>query len=380
MLFSLIIAFTVTPWAATRVLKLHGHGATRLNESGQEVEPQDWFTRFYHWVMDPLIAHAVARWAFLSAIVVLLIGAMGLVGFGLVKVKMLPFDNKSSFQVILNMPEGTALETTQAVTAEMARAVRAEPEVSHTQVYAGTAAPFNFNGLVRQYYNRQGPTVADVQVNLLPRHARQAQSHDVALRVRPNLAAIAEKHGGVVAVAEVPPGPPVLQTLVAEVYGPSRGDRMALAERIRAAFEAHPDVVDVDWFVEAPQPKLRFLIDEEKAALSGISEQTVADTLATALTGRSVDLLHQPREREDVDILVEVPRDRRSRPADLLKLRIRAPGQPEAPLIPLSELVRIEKTTTERNWLTSSSCGCGRAARWAKRWSRPEPSASARCC
>ena len=222
---------------------------------------------------------------------------------------MLPFDNKSEFQVILNMPEGSALERTAQAAREIAAAVRIEPEVTDYQIYAGVAAPFNFNGLVRHYFMRRGANVADIQVNLVRKGERKAQSHDIAKRVRPRVAEIAAKYGARVAVAEVPPGPPVLQTLVAEIYGPNEDEpARARATRCSDIFKSTPGVVDMDWYIEADQPKARFVIDKEKAALHGISAETISQTLRIAVGGESVDLLHVPREKEDVNIMLELPR------------------------------------------------------------------------
>ncbi len=209
-----------------------------------------------------------------GGIVVLLLASMATVGLGWVKVKMLPFDNKSEFQIILNMPEGSALEHTAQAAREIAAAVRVEPEVTDYQVYAGVAAPFNFNGLVRHYFMRRGPHIADLQVNLVPKGERKAQSHDIAKRVRPRVARIAAKYGARVAVAEVPPGPPVLQTLVAEVYGPNEDSRLALAHKVIDIFHHTTGVVDTDWYIEADQTKVRFIVDKEKAALHGISDES----------------------------------------------------------------------------------------------------------
>ncbi len=253
--------------------------------------------------MGPLIAHRRWRYVFLASIVGLLLAAMALVGIGWVKVKMLPFDNKSEFQVILNMPEGSALEDTAQAAREIAAAVRVEPEVTDYQVYAGVAAPFNFNGLVRHYFMRRGANIADLQINLVSKGERKAQSHDIAKRVRPRVAEIAAKYGARVAVAEVPPGPPVLQTLVAEIYGPNEESRLALARQGHRSLPKHPGVVDTDWYIEADQPKARFVIDKEKAALNGISAETISETLRIAVGGEPVDLLHVPRDKEDVDIV-----------------------------------------------------------------------------
>ncbi|MBK9990157.1 MAG: efflux RND transporter permease subunit [Verrucomicrobia bacterium] len=354
MLFSLVIAFTITPWAAIRVLKRHVGGKPGASDghaavSDHDHAPDDWSTRIYHKVMDPLLAHARWRWIFLGVIVFLLLAAVGLVGIGAVKVKMLPFDNKSEFQVILNTNEGTTLEQTARIASEMAAVIRTEPEVRDYQIYAGTASPFNFNGLVRHYFMRRGPNVADIQVNLVGKGERSDQSHAIAKRIRPRVAAIAAKYGASVAVAEVPPGPPVLQSLVAEIYGPTEEMRLKLAQRIRGILEKSAGVVDIDWYVEADQPKVRYVVDKEKAALHGINATTIAQTLQLGAQGMQADLLHLPGEREDVNIVFELPPSARSQPESLLTLRVRSERDPGSPSIPLSELVRIERTTGERN-------------------------------
>ena len=223
---------------------------------------------------------------------------------GGVVLKMLPFDNKSEFQVVLNTPEGTTLEQTTRIAREMAEAIRTLPEVRDFQIYAGTAAPFNFNGLVRHSYLRRGPNVADIQVNLVGKEARSDQSHAIAKRVRPLVAAVAKKYGAAVAVSEVPPGPPVLQSIVAEIYGPDETQRLALAREVRGIMEQTPGVVDIDWYVEDEQPKVRFVVDRAKAAQHGVSEAAIARTLGLAAQGAAVDLLHAVDEREDVLIIL----------------------------------------------------------------------------
>jgi len=272
---------------------------------------------------------------------------------------MLPFDNKSEFQIILNMPEGSSLERTAQAAREIAATVRTEPEVTDYEIYAGVASPFNFNGLVRHYFMRRGANVADLQINLVPKNERQAQSHDIARRVRPRVAEIAAKFGARVAVAEVPPGPPVLQTLVAEIYGPTEENRLKLAQKVIDIFHNTPGVVDTDWYIEADQPKVEFVIDKEKAALHGISAETISQTLKIAVGGESVDLLHVPREKEDVNIVLQLPLASRSNPEELLALRVRsgdANALPEpatagsaAPLVPLRELVKVKQTITDKS-------------------------------
>ena len=360
MLFSLLVAFAVTPWAALKVLRGHfartNHAAEFVDLTSSAVAPEDdetmpdnTFTRVYQRLMRPLIAHRAWRWAFLGIVAGLTVGAMGLVGISAVKVKMLPFDNKSEFQVILNMPEGSTLEQTARVAREMAASIRTEPEVRDYQIYAGTASPFNFNGLVRHYFMRRGANVADLQVNLLPKDERSAQSHEIAKRIRPRLAAIASKYDAAVAVAEVPPGPPVLQTLVAEIYAPTEEARLKLATKVREIYHATPGVVDVDWYVEDRQPKTILHVDRAKAALQGISEAAIARTVQLAVQGYPVTLLHASAEREDVNLVLELPRALRARPEDLLALPVRSEMNPAAPLVPLRELVSIETTLGERN-------------------------------
>ncbi len=361
MLFSLVIAFTITPWAALRVLKRRAVCEEKLSEAeraaltfDEDHSANDWFTRLYHRVMEPLLDRARARWAFLAVIAVLLLAAMSLVPFGAVEVKMLPFDNKSEFQIVLNTPEGTTLEQTTRIAQEMGAALHAVPEVRDYQIYAGTAAPFNFNGLVRHYFERRGPNVADLQVNLVGKDERSDQSHAIAKRVRPLVAAIAEKYGAAVAVAEVPPGPPVLQSIVAEIYGPDEEQRVALAQEIRGILARTAGIVDLDWYVEAPQPKVRFVVDRAKAALHGVSEASIAATISLAAQGAAIDLLHRPTEREDVPLILELPASARSQPEALLALKVRSDSAPPAlsgaeGLVPLSELVRVERTAGERN-------------------------------
>jgi multidrug efflux pump subunit AcrB len=368
MLFSLAVSFIVTPWAAIRILK-RGNGAAEAPGDdqaaghGAHAPPgsEGLFARLYRRLMQPLIARPSRRYTALAVIVGLTLGSMVLVAVGWVKVKMLPFDNKSEFQVILNMPEGSSLERTARAAQEMAAAVRAEPEVTDYEVYVGVAAPFNFNGLVRHYFMRRGANVADLQVNLVNKHERSAQSHDIAKRVRPDITRIAEKYGARVAVAEVPPGPPVLQTLVAEIYGPNETSRLKLAEKVRDIFKATPGVVDVDWYIEADQPKTRFVIDKEKAALHGISAENISTTLRLAVAGDTLDLLHQPREKEDVNIIFQVPLADRTSPEGLLALRVRsgdanalpepgeASGAGASGLVPLRELVTLENTIADKS-------------------------------
>jgi len=261
-------------------------------------------------------------------------------------VKMLPFDNKSEFQVMIDMPDGSTLEQTAAATREIGDALASVPEVMNYQMYVGTSSPYNFNGLVRHYFLRRGPDVADIQVNLVPKGNRTSQSHDIARRVRPKIQAAAARYGARVKVAEVPPGPPVLQTLVAEVYGPDYKGQIDAARRVKAILEKTDGVVDVDWYVEDDRPKVRFVVDHGKAALNGVSASLVAATLRLAVEGEAVGLLHQPRAKEDVPIVLRLPGTERSKVEDLKQIRVM--GR-QGNLVPLGELVRVEEEVAEKS-------------------------------
>ena len=303
MVFSLIVAFVVTPWAAVRLLKPATH---------RHYDQEDLLTRLYRRVMGPLIASGRTRAIFLAGVTLLLVAATALVPLELVKMKMMPFDNKSEFQVVIDMPEGTALETTARVASALASATLEDDTVVNVQQYVGVSAPYNFNGLVRHYFLRRAPHLGDLQVNLVPKSERAAQSHEVAGRIRERLAPIAKHFGATIQVAEVPPGPPVLQTLVAEVYGPDPARRMAVAAQIKSIFEQTPGVVDTDWYVEAAHPKINLAVDSEKAAAAGLSPAAVAAVVRMAGSGEPAGLLHDERAREDVPIVIRLPRDDRS--------------------------------------------------------------------
>ncbi|HUI41133.1 MAG TPA: efflux RND transporter permease subunit [Terriglobia bacterium] len=339
MLFSLLVAFIISPWAALRVRGRSEH------PSAAHEEQEGWTGRLYRRMMNPLIRDARKRRTFLVAVVLLLLAVMALPLLKIVKVKMLPFDNKSELQVIVDMPNGTTLEQTARVTRELARRIAREPEVLNYQVYAGTAAPYNFNGLVRHYFLRQGPNQADIQVNLLPKDERSDQSHDIAKRIRTAIDPIGDRYGARLKVAEIPPGPPVLETLVAEVYGPDYNQQIETARKIRDEFKQTPGVVDVDWYVEDPQTEYRFVVEKEKAALNGVDADQIAQTLRMAVSGAVVGLAHLPKEKEDVDIVLELPRAERSSVAGLGELRLISRS---GALVPLSELVHVDHGTIEQ--------------------------------
>jgi multidrug efflux pump subunit AcrB len=341
MLFSLMVAFVVSPWAALRLLGKHLEGAKIL-----EPETENWRTRIYRRIMTPLIQSGRNRTLFFIGVAVLLLASVALVPLGLVRVKMLPFDNKSELQVVINMPDGTPLEQTARVAQALGDELGRQPDVLNYQTYTGTSGPYNFNGLVRHYYMRRQPNQADIQVNLLPANKRSVQSHAIAKRLRPLMDAIGNEYGARIQVSEVPPGPPVIQTLVAEVYGPDLDGQTRVAQQIKNIFLHTPGVVDTDWYVEDPQPRLAMHVDEVKAAQHGIAVSDVTHALALALSGTQVGLIHDQSAREPVPAIVELDRADRSSEQGLENIRL--PGTDGA-MVSLRELVTIDHETIQRS-------------------------------
>ena len=348
MFFSLLVAFVVTPWVTLRVLAKHRGAAATAGPgvSAAETPGERRIERVYTRILQPLLRDPRKAFAALGVVGLLLAGSISLVVLRAVRVKMLPFDNKSEFQIVVDMPEGTTLEQTAAAARALAAVVRTEPEVTDYQVYVGTASPINFNGLVRHYFLRQGPNVADLQVNLVSKHDRKSQSHEIAKRVRAHLLPVAQRYGAAIKVAEVPPGPPVLSTLVAEIYGPDPARQLEVAAQVKSIFESTPGVVDVDWFVEAAQPKLDYRVDAERAALAGITPEMIVQELRMMGAGAEAGLLHTAEGREPVPIVLRMP------PADRPSLQSLAGVSLQAPdgrMVPLAELVRIVETTEDRS-------------------------------
>jgi multidrug efflux pump subunit AcrB len=341
MLFSLFIAFVISPWAGLRVL-----ASAKASPAEGEGGPEGWTTRLYRRIMVPLLQNPRKRRAFLVGVLLLLAVTLTLPILKIVRVKMLPFDNKSEMQVIIDMPDGTTLEQTTRVAREVARRIADEPEVVNYQLYAGTSGPYNFNGLVRHYFLRQGANRADIQVNLAAKSERTAQSHEIAKRIREATDPIGDKYGARLKVAEIPPGPPVIQTLVAEIYGPDHSQQVEVARQIRDRFKQTPGVVDVDWMVEDAQTEYHFVVDKAKAALNGIDAEQVARTLRLALNGSVVGLAHQPKEKEDVDIVLQLPRGERASIAGLGAIRLLSRS---GALVPLSELTQVEQGAIENS-------------------------------
>jgi multidrug efflux pump subunit AcrB len=344
MLISLAIAFILTPWLSNRWLKLSpaalhdGHGSGGLNSKLLPL-----FTRLFTPFLDKQKGHAnrIKLW----------LGILGLIALSvslpvgqLVVLKMLPFDNKSEFQVVLDMPAGTPLERTASVLQAMSAELAKVPEVSDWQIYAGTAAPINFNGLVRQYDLRTGGEVGDIQVNLVDKHHRSEQSHAIAMRVRPALHQIALASGGRVKVVEVPPGPPVMSPIVAEIYGPSDAARLAAARAVRSVFDKTPGIVDVDSTDIATAPKQLLVVDREKAAMLGVPQTAIVTTLRAGLAGEDVSYLHN-QAKYPVPLHLGLPVSTQGDTSEMLKLAVRS-GR--GALVPIAELVHAVQTTQDQ--------------------------------
>lgn len=337
MIFSALVAFIVVPWSAVRVF-------TAASGQGHQQE-EDLLSRLYRRYMRPLIHDRGKGNIFLASIVVgLLVVILGLAGSRLVVLKMLPYDNKSELQVILNLPEDTTLEQTARVTREMGQYLATVPEVNNYQSYVGTASPYNFNGLVRHYFLRSAANLADIQVNFAPKGDRSRQSHEIAKAIRPHLKQIADRYQARIQVAEIPPGPPVLQTLVTEVYGPDYPGQIELARKIKEIYQTTAGIADVDWYVESPQTDYHLTIDRTKAALNGITPTQISEILQVALSGRNVGLLHDDNAREDIPIHLRFNQQSRTSLADLQSLKIRGSN---GILVPLNTLIHTETTTAD---------------------------------
>jgi multidrug efflux pump subunit AcrB len=335
MLFSLAIAFMVTPWAAYRLFR----GKHDLRDhAGAETASAGVVARLYRRLMKGLVGRPRVRWPFFGAVALVLLLALSTVALGLVKVKMLPFDNKSEFQVLIDHPEGTPLEVTLETARQMNRYLASVPEVENVQIYAGTAAPFNFNGLVRHYFLRRQPNWADLQVNLSPKGERSAQSHAIAKRVRPALVEIARRRGALVKVVEIPPGPPVMDTLVAEIYGPDAQTRHEVAKTVRGLFLTTDGVVDVHDSMETERNRVLVTLDREKAGLKGIPAMAAVETLAGPGAGRDVARIEAPASREPVPVRVRLSAADRASRERRLSLRVDSPLGAQ---IAIGEIARV---------------------------------------
>ena len=340
MFLSLVIALTVTPWLALKLLTRHApthtDGESGKGLSGIAARLQGMFEHLLRPFLD--VARGARRRAVLFAgIAFLVLAAVGLAGVQWVVLKMLPFDNKSEFQVVVDMPEGTPLERTNALLADLAEAMTKVPEVESFQGYAGTSAPITFNGLVRQYYMRSGANLGDLQVNLVDRRERKRKSHDIARAVRPMLAEIGARYGAAVKVIEVPPGPPVLSPIVAEVYGPDYDGISRIAKSLEKRFATTEGIVDIDTTVESPAARDLLVIDRDRAARLGVPVPAIAELLQTAIAGSDVSYIHDGRSRDAVPLRLRLPAEVEADMDRLLSLVVRSQN---GALVPLSEVVR----------------------------------------
>jgi multidrug efflux pump subunit AcrB len=342
-IFSLLIALTITPYLAYRLLRFNDTHETEEKAFNIRESP---IYQLYAGTLLPMLDSKWKSWGFIGGVTLLLFASMMLVWFKLVPVKMLPFDNKNEFQVIIDMPEGTTLERTAAVTKELAQYISRQDHVVNYQTYVGTASPMNFNGLVRHYDLRQGSNMADIQVNLTGKNERKPQSHAIAKAMRPGLQELGKKYNANVKVVEVPPGPPVMSTLVAEIYGPDRDVQMDIARQVKDLFSQTTDVVDVDWGIEDDQVEYQFNVLKEKAALLGLSTRQVLQSLQTALSGFEAGKLYQSAEQEQVGIMLRLSEEQRSDMNDLKKVSMMTPsGRP----VTLGDVVQIEKGVQEKS-------------------------------
>ncbi|MBI1397887.1 MAG: AcrB/AcrD/AcrF family protein [Betaproteobacteria bacterium] len=339
MAISLAIAFVVTPWLALKLLRRsHAahveHGGGRLDRLFRKMEP-----------LLRAEAGRRNRIKLLAAVMLGIVLSVSLAAVKLVVLKMLPFDNKSEFQVVVDMPVGTPLERTAAVLRDLSGAIARVPEVTDYQAYAGTASPINFNGLVRQYYLRESPELGDIQVNLIDKHHRDRKSHEIAQAVRPVLDEIAARHGAEIKVVEVPPGPPVMSPIVAEVYGPDYDGQMAVAKRVRGVFEKTPDLVDIDDSVDDTAPKMVLRIQQNKAALAGVAPRDIVETMRLGLAGEDATPIHSGAAKYEIPVRIKLPPEHQNSLDEFLMLTVRSRG---GDLIPLSELVDVIPTDRDK--------------------------------
>ncbi len=342
MLLSLFVALTVTPYLGYYLLREKEEQAHK-EAKGLETT---WIYRVYQKIELPLLDHAKRRWLMLGLTVVLLLGSVVMFFTKSVAVKMLPFDNKNEFQVVIDLPEGTTLERTAVVTKEIAHYLSTVPEVVNYQNYIGTSAPITFNGLVRHYDLRGGSNMADIQVNLLPKAKRELQSHDIAKKVRPEVHRIAAKYGANVKIVEVPPGPPVLSTLVAEVYGPDYEQQIEIANQVKSILNTTEDVVDIDWMVEDGQTEYKLTVDRERAMLNGVANAQVVGNLTYLMQEAPISNLYDETSHDPVNIVMALKDGEKNSLSDFKQLKIKSQN---GNMIPVGQLVQVEKTEASKS-------------------------------
>jgi len=345
MILSLFVALTITPYLGYIFLREKEKKGKPVKEAEKGIE-DSMIYRIYRRFEEPLIDNKKIRWGFLGFTAFLLLGSVALFFTKDVAVKMLPFDNKNEFQVVIDMPEGTTLERTAVVTKEVGQYLNQSPQVVNYQTYIGTSAPITFNGLVRHYDLRGASNTADIQVNLLPKGDRSLQSHDIAKLLRPDIQAIGEKYGANIKLVEVPPGPPVLSTIVGEVYGPDYETQIALADSIQTILHNTDDVVDIDWMVEADQKEYEFEIDKEKAMLYGIAPQQIVYTLNSALGERAITQLYDEEATQRVGIVLALDEEEKSSLQDIMQINI---ASQQGQMIPIADLVEPKEVIRDKS-------------------------------
>lgn len=343
MILSLFIALTITPYLGYHLLVEKDKQQQKKEEEGHEAS---WIYKFYNKFQKPLLDSSKKRWVMLGFTVLLLLGSVTMFFTKSVAVKMLPFDNKNEFQVVVDMPEGTTLERTSAVTKEIAQYLTTVPEVVNYQNYIGASAPITFNGLVRHYDMRGGSNMADIQVNLLNKKDRKMQSHDIAKKVRPHIQEIAKKYGANVKIVEVPPGPPVLSTIVAEIYGPDHKEQIKVAYQVKEILKNTDDVVDIDWSVEDVQTEFRLEIDKEKAMLNGVAPQQIVGNLTYLLREYPVSNLYDEKSVYPVGIVMSLDDKDKTSIDDIQSLKIK--GQ-QGNMVPVRDIVKIKQDTLHKS-------------------------------
>ena len=344
MILSLFVALTITPYLGYIFLR---EKDKKGEEEKQQKPLEDTFIyRVYNKFERPLIENKSKRWLFLGLTFLLLMGSMMLFFTKSVAVKMLPFDNKNEFQVVIDMPEGTTLERTGAVAQEISQYLSTRPEVVNYQNYIGTSAPITFNGLVRHYDLRGGSNMADIQVNLIDKGERSAESHDIARLLRPDIQKIAAKYNANVKLVEVPPGPPVLSTIVAEVYGPDYEEQIKIANSVQDILKNTDDVVDIDWLVEADQTEYQFVINKEKAMLYGVAPQQIAYTMNMALSNRAITNLYDENASNQVGLILALDEKEKSTISDISQLKITSK---QGTMVPIADLVDIKETISAKS-------------------------------
>ena len=344
MILSLFVALTITPYLGYIFLREKEKKGKPVKK--EKTLEESMIYRIYKRFEEPLIENGKIRWTFLGITTLLLLGSVAMFFTKDVAVKMLPFDNKNEFQVVIDMPEGTTLERTAVVTKEIGQYLSQSPEVVNYQNYIGTSAPITFNGLVRHYDLRGASNTADIQVNLRAKGERSLQSHDIAKMLRPDIQKIAAKYGANVKLVEVPPGPPVLSTIVAEIYGPDYEKQIALADSVKTILQNTDDVVDIDWMVEADQKEFEFEIDKEKAMLQGIAPQQIVYTLNSALGERAITQLYDEDATQRVGIVLALDEEEKSSVQDIMQIQITSQnGQ----MIPVGDLVEPKEVIREKS-------------------------------